>query len=332
MSKIEFVTVDRKYAAEAAALAVSEYHEECQRCSQLIREDFSEKLYGIVEWLFQNKLGKIALLDGRVVGYLAFAGPWDGFFGKVKGAFSPLGGSAFAVKDRGKLASMLFEQAGGEMAEAGICSYALSRYAHDEEVGKSFVMNGFGIRCSDAIMHLPDRHIVESIDEELDFSVLSGAEKQQISALKLELTRHLASAPCFFPTDLKCFADWFDKEEIRVFTAKRKGKIIGYMALCDDGETFISESGSAANICGAYLDETERGLGAAPQLLEYLCRVCEAEGKEYLGVDCETINPTALHFWGKYFSNYTYSYARRIDERIVGYKEYLDEVAGRDGR
>ena len=32
--------------------------------------------------------------------------------------------------------------------------------------------------------------------------------------------------------------------------------------------------------------------------------------------DCETLNPTALNFWGKYFDPYTYSFARRIDERI----------------
>ena len=48
--------------------------------------------------------------------------------------------------------------------------------------------------------------------------------------------------------------------------------------------------------------------------------VCENEGKEYLGVDYETLNPTALRFWDKYFQNYTYSYVRRIDERLADYK------------
>ena len=33
------------------------------------------------------------------------------------------------------------------------------------------------------------------------------------------------------------------------------------------------------------------------------------------GVDFESINPTANHFWLKYFKPYTYSLTRRIDER-----------------
>ena len=89
------------------------------------------------------------------------------------------------------------------------------------------------------------------------------------------------------------------------------------MALDDVGETFFSEHPSISNICGAYVEKNYRKYGVAQQLLEYLCQICESEGKTYLGVDCETMNPTALRFWGKYFENYTYSYARRIDERLL---------------
>ena len=47
---------------------------------------------------------------------------------------------------------------------------------------------------------------------------------------------------------------------------------------------------------------------------------------KYIGVDCETLNPTALRFWNKYFDSYTYSYARRIDERVVGHDEYIRKI------
>lgn len=46
-------------------------------------------------------------------------------------------------------------------------------------------------------------------------------------------------------------------------------------------------------------------------------RDCGRSGKTHLGVDYETVNPTALYFWTKYFTPYTYSYIRRIDERVV---------------
>ena len=55
----------------------------------------------------------------------------------------------------------------------------------------------------------------------------------------------------------------------------------------------------------------------AQALLAFIVDTLKTEGVTHLGVDCETLNPTALNFWGKYFETYTYSFARRIDERIV---------------
>ncbi|MCI9073092.1 MAG: hypothetical protein HFH80_09920 [Lachnospiraceae bacterium] len=40
----------------------------------------------------------------------------------------------------------------------------------------------------------------------------------------------------------------------------------------------------------------------------------KAEGYTRLGVDYESINPTAWGFWNKYFEAYTYSLTRRIVE------------------
>ncbi|MGN1181187.1 MAG: GNAT family N-acetyltransferase, partial [Suilimivivens sp.] len=65
--------------------------------------------------------------------------------------------------------------------------------------------------------------------------------------------------------------------------------------------------------------EEYRSKGVAKQLLDAMARRCMKEGKSYLGVDYETINPTALRFWTKYFEPYTYSFIRRIDERIYAW-------------
>lgn len=56
------------------------------------------------------------------------------------------------------------------------------------------------------------------------------------------------------------------------------------------------------------------------QLLDADVEMCIKEGKSYMGVDYETINPTALRFWTKYFAPYTYSFIRRMDERIYQYE------------
>ncbi|HHY25734.1 MAG TPA: GNAT family N-acetyltransferase [Desulfitobacterium dehalogenans] len=316
---MKFQSTEQKYVKEALVLALEEYSIECTKCTQLIKRSFEKELEGIIQRLFNNKYGKVAVENGKVIGYLAFEGPRDGFHGNVKGVFSPLGGSAFAGDHRNVLASKLLEEVAADLVADGICSFALSRYAHDEEVGRSFVMNGFGIRCSDAIMKLSARKKISELNEDIRLQELVKDDKREISRLRKELIEHLCSAPIFFPTNIIQYDNWFENDRTRVFVAKEENRVIGYMALDTVAETFVSESDSIYNICGAYVDKEYRNKGIAQQLLEYLCVVSEKEGMEYLGVDCETLNPTALRFWSKYFDNYTYSYARRIDERVLGY-------------
>lgn len=259
----------------------------------------------------------------KMVGYLVFMGPWDGFFGLTKGVYSPLEGSAFVGENREKIASQLFAAVATELANDGICSYALTKYAHDTEVGRAFVLNGFGIRCTDASMDLHNRKKLATRNPAIRYRELVGDEKRTVVDLKKGLVKHLSMAPTFMPSDLSDFSQRLEGKAVRVFAAYRDDEILGYLSFRDDGETFVSEAKGMANICGAYVKESERGTGLASELLEYVCKVCEEEGYSYLGVDCETLNPTALRFWGKYFESYTYSYHRRIDERCMGYEEYM---------
>ena len=60
-----------------------------------------------------------------------------------------------------------------------------------------------------------------------------------------------------------------------------------------------------------------RSKGIADGLLKAVYEAARKQGFDFLGVDYETLNPNALHFWTKYFEPYTYSWHRRIDERIL---------------
>ena len=101
-------------------------------------------------------------------------------------------------------------------------------------------------------------------------------------------------------------------------------KPIGYMAITTGGENFLTENDEIYSICGAYAKKEYRSLKIANMLLDQIIEICKRDNKTYLGVDCETINPTALRFWGKHFTNYTYFFHRRIDERIYQYDTYFD--------
>lgn len=320
---MEIVSIQNMNTEEAVRLARKEYEMECQACGQLIQDDFTEELKHMIHEMKSCRYGKAALEEGKLIGYLGFWGPWDGFFGSCKGAFSPLGGNAFDGKNRNKLASILFEQTAIEMEQEEVFSYAVCHYAHDEEVARSFVLNGFGIRCSDAILRLSEYKPSQPLTG-LCFRELAMNEKWRIKELFNQLTLHLAASPCFFPADLSFDEQWFHNDKKRVFVAEWNGKIAGYLALQEEGENYITSKDTMYNICGAYVAEDYRPLGIAKLLLDYLVQVCIKEGKTYLGVDCETLNPTALRFWGKYFNNYTYSFHRRLDERVHNYQAYFD--------
>jgi len=317
---IIFEKFTEKHIAEAVKLALAELENERKYCSDLPHEDFSKHLTGILHWLSSQPFGKAAIIEGKLVGYLIFAGPWDGFFGDVKGVFSPLGGSAFSYdhENRGRLASMLFASIAEEFVEQGVFSCALSRYAHDEEIARSFVLNGFGIRCSDAVSKTSALKL-QNNSESVVFKELPAEKFAAVEHLQRGLHKHLAGAPVFFPGENfeDWFKNWIKRETMRIFTAEADGRIIGFISIDDTAENFITEHDTMKNICGAYFDENHRGGGIAQDLLAYIADTLKAEGVTHLGVDCETLNPTALNFWGKYFEPYTYSFARRIDERIV---------------
>lgn len=321
---MEIQNMEQKYIKEALTLALEEYNIECTKCPQLMKRDFKKELETLIQRLFKNKYGKVAIENGKVIGYIAFKEPQDEFHGNSRGVFSPLGGSAFTGGNRSMLASKLLQEVTADLVSDGIFSLALSRYAHDEEVGRTFVMNGFGIRCSDAIMKLSGRTKISELNTDIRFKELVKDDKREILRLRQELIKHLSSAPIFLPTEVTQDDDWLENDEMRVFIAKEKNKIIGYMSLDTEAETFVSDSENIYNINGAYVDKEYRNKGIAQQLLEYLCEVSEKEGMEYLGVDCETLNPAAFRFWNKYFDNYTYGYARRIDERILSHDKYLE--------
>lgn len=305
---------------EAVSLCRQEYLEEMQKGKGMpsIDREMEDMWTGITCRVKDAPYGKALLFEEKLIGFLAFFGPWEGFHGVEKGIFSPLGASAFAGKERGKTTSYLFEAIAEELIKDKIFTVAMSRYANNEEVNKTLCLNSFGIRCSDAIMHLQD-YAFSAGNSEIVIGELNADEKRETKELYEKLIHHLAQSPCFFPTPEEKTKRWFENNEIRILAAREKGKIVGYMAIEDEAETFLTERTDMSNICGAYVSEEYRSKGVAKQLLDEVVKMCIKEGKSYLGVDYETVNPTALHFWTKHFTPYTYSFIRRIDERIYRY-------------
>lgn len=306
---------------EAAALCMQEYMEESKSIRNMppIDGEREDAFAGTIEWVKTLPYGKALLYEEKLVGFVAFVGPIEGLHGVAKGAFSPLGASAFAGKDRRKTVTLLLEAVGAELIRDEVYSIAMSRYTGNKEVNEALCLNSFGIRCSDAILSLQDYSFDEG-ECALLIEELQGTIRWEVAPLYEELIGHLVKGPCFFPTRKNQIERWFENSGLRIFAARKDGRVVGYMAVCDEAETFLANRSDVINICGAYVLPEYRHMGVAKQLLDTVAKESMEEGYRYLGVDYETVNPTALRFWTKNFAPYTYSFIRRIDERIGHYE------------
>jgi ribosomal protein S18 acetylase RimI-like enzyme len=314
-----FEKLSEKHIEDAVKLAQAQYDIERKHIEALYEKNYKEVLTEMLSEFFKKNYGLAAVENGNLVGYMGFWGGIEGFFGNVKGAFSPLFGNAYSGKDRGKLASLLFQYASEQMVKEEIFCYGICAYGHDIEVMKALTLSGFGIRCSDAVRSV-DKSLNIKINSEYSYEEIHYREARWLLPLANSLVMHLGNSPTYFPArdfTEESFLERCYRKQSRIFTAKDKYEIIGYLEITKDGETFISEESDMLNICGAYLKEEYRGKNILQSLLALVFETLQKEGVKRLGVDCETLNPAALRFWGKYFDNYTYSFVRRIDERIL---------------
>ncbi len=313
---MEFVRLSPDHAPCALPLALRQYEQACKACPELIRPEIDKTLLPQLQKLFEKGCGIAALDAGQMLGYLCYWQDIEGFFGNCKGAFSPLHGSAFLGPKRSQLFFRLFAQVSAELAKTGHTSFAQTVFSSDEELGRAMSLCGFGIRCSDAIRSLatPVEHAPLP---GISARELSRDELGELLPMAIALTAHLCAAPCFFPCGEEDARRSLMSERRRTFAAFRGGEPVAYMQLSDSGENYLTKFDDMANICGCFARPDVRGTGVPDLLLSHVCNTARKEGKTLLGVDCETLNPTALHYWSKHFTPYTFSYHRRLDERVL---------------
>ena len=314
-----------QHTEEARAIATENYEQERLHNPDL---PMIEKLPDLT--MFAGLGHGVAAIDeeDRLAGFLCAYPPREDAFGTtgVRGTFVPI--HAHGVRadlsemERRRIYSKMYQAAADKWVRAGILSHGIALYANDTAAEKSFFYNGFGIRCIDAIRSLeeiPLKQLTFPEGNRIEYLELSGEDWGKLLKQHNALRAHLGQSPTFmrFPeiTEEGIYQD--APEGTRYFAAKLGDRTIAYIKLGNEGETFISSTYSMMNICGAYCDPEFRGTGIYHNLLAFLVTTLKSEGYRLLGVDCESINPNALGFWLKYFSDYTHSVVRRIDDKAV---------------
>lgn len=309
------VTFEKQHIEEAKAIAFANYQEE---------RAFDDALPEIEEmpdltWFAKNGLGVAALEDGKLMGFLCCVGPFNNAFAsQVKGTFSPIHAHGAFVENRELIYRKMYQAAAEKWVSKGILYHAIAVYAHDAQAIGAFFQYGFGLRCVDAIRPM-DRIHCPSVAG-YTFRLLPKEEVRTVRQMRIELSTHLGKSPCFIYDSPQMVKDWITKAEKRdtqVFVAESDGIAVAFIEVGEDGENFITETQGMKNICGAFCLPQYRGTGLFSELLNFTMEYLNAEGVTRLGVDYESINPTASGAWGKHFTPYTHSLVRRIEESIL---------------
>jgi len=313
---MDILKFEKRHVKEATEIALANYYEEKKIVKELPTVSDIPDLYGYAE----NGLGVAAFEKGKMIGFLCCCEPFDNAFRAtdVRGIFSPMGANAAVSENRSKIYATMYQVAGEKWVRAGAVSHAICLFAHDEELHRQFFYYGFGLRCLDAIrpMELIDCRVCV----DYDFVELSKEECHSVYPLHLALYSHYCKSPFFMnrkPETLEEFRVTFMKNEGRYFVAKQNGKICAFLKIAACGETFVAKGSTYRHIRGAYCLPEHRGKGLYQNLLNFAMDKLRREGYTRLGVDFESFNPTARGFWLKYFSDYTNSVVRRIDERVT---------------
>lgn len=264
-----------------------------------------------------NGLGVAAFENDIMVGFLCCYSPWKDAFGSTaKGTFSPIHAHGAIKENRGMIYKKLYEAAAKKWVENKITYHAIGLYAHDCEAIGALFTYGFGLRCADAIRPMEKLNTTGCND--ILFEELEKSDVIQIRGMRQMLSAHMGNSPCFMYSSLQDFQNWIARAETRdsrIFVAKSGKQQVAYIEIAEGGaENFATKASDMRNICGAFCLPEFRGKGIYQDLLDYTIAILGKEGYIRLGVDFESFNPTANGFWTKYFTSYTNSVVRRIDE------------------
>lgn len=267
---------------------------------------------------FADKATGIAALDGdELLGFLCWDDPRDNYFGECKGTWSQIHAHGAVPKDRVYIYDRLYQTAAEKLTSDGVFCHSVTLYEHDIAASESFINNGFGRRCVDAVRltagtGIPPPRGVTCREADI-------ADAEEIANMNNALVRHLRGTPSFLYVPRAFTPDDISKGilegKYQYYLALKENRPAAYIRLEKEGENFITDDTSMMNISGAYALPEVRGKGIAAGLLSWLMDRLNRGGITRCGVDFECFNATARKFWLKYFTAYTNSVVRRVDER-----------------
>ena len=310
---MKVIPFKHNHIQQAKKLAELNFAEENKRLNNILPTESIPDLSVFAK----NNMGVVAYDGDVMLGFMGCYGPINNLFGKSNGIWSPVHAHGTVEKNRKKIYSLMYQHVAKIWVDQGLLSHCITLYANDNNAINCFFDNGFGKRLVDAVMDV-NSFPCKFEDDNLCFE-LNRDQFSKVHSLSNLTTKHLQNSPSFMPRKEESLQSFMQDitDDIRIFTAQIDGKIVAYLKIQNEGETFISENKNMMNVTGAYVIDEYRGSGISSKLLNYVVSTLKNKNITHLGVDYESLNPTANSFWQKHFVPYTYGLTRRIDERII---------------
>lgn len=312
---MQIIDFTKEWLEQAQVLAQQNYDEARAACL-----DLPDIPVPPLDFFAENGMGAAAVEGDTLLGFLSGYPPFTPVYctPDLTGVWSPLHAHAVQKENRVKIWQRLYQAAAEKWVRTGAECHSITLYTHDTDAVNTLFYYGFGARCTDLIRPMTE---ISSPDlPQFRFTELPADETKRLRPMRRALADHLGASPSFMMHTEDEMAAYLNRKEAqaaRMFAVLNGDEIVAYIEMEDEGEAFATCAPGMWNICGAYCLPEYRGQGVAQALLAFIVRTLRAEGATHLGVDCETFNPTAIHFWSKYFTPYTTSVVRRIDENAL---------------
>lgn len=314
---LQFEPISLQHVNTAVDLVISAYKEEREALPFLpTAEDFVYPLSQSIKSLFTHGSGIAAIRGNELVGFLA---GWqiEELFGKEKGVYIPLFGNGAITEQRKHIYQEMYQHAAGLWTKKGLLSHVATFFAHDQKTIDTWFWMGFGLRCVDAIRRVSP---ITTLNSDIIIRKAALDDVPVLAELHREHNHYYKHSPIFMPREdedpVLDLTEWLAAKNRHLWIAYSAEEPVGYMRIQPAAESFVSEHPAVMNITGAYVSPDARKSHIGTALLETVQQWLQKNGFSLCGVDFESFNTLGSNFWQKYFTPYTYSMVRRIDERI----------------
>lgn len=320
---MEIKELKEKYIEDAAKVFISNYgvlkKENPELPSVYSDLDFMARK---IKKIINENPSAVALIEGKVVGYMTGISDINGLKGSAKGVYVPeISHSCWEVKEKEEIYYRMYQKLAMEWVDNKNHTHIITYFATDNLLHNLFQHLSFGLLVIDGLKPVHSIHSEKIHD--IIIRQANSADLEKLGPLDRGIDRHLMGSPVFlhmededYPMDT--LKRKFLSDDIGTFIALKDEEIIACIRgklNYGPGCTIVRDTGTLG-INFAYTNPSIRGKGVGANILRHLLNWGYEHKMVRCAVDFESQNREASRFWLSHFKPICFSAMRKIDDRL----------------